>query len=190
MEYIYELRKMSDIILKGGTRILRPAELEILIDSIHKTKNKTKFKALLYSGMRYVETRYLHSHPENFHKYYITVHSGKPKALQKERYVKLNNVGSEIVSAFLQGEQLPELPNWPTNLRRWAKRGGLNTAGLGALTTRKTWESYLVSSYPNAFAHIFLSQGHTETTSLQYYLGIPFTPEEKDKIKRYTEGWL
>lgn len=181
---------MSDIILKGETRILRPVEFELLVDSIPKISNQIKFKALMFTGMRFAEMKWLHKHPDNFHKYYITVPSGKPRAKQKERYVKLNGRGTEVVSAFLQGENLPSITNWPYDLKRWAELGGIESTGLGALTTRKTWESYLVSTYPNSFVNIFLSQGHSEMTSLQYYLGLPFTNEEKEQIKKYTEGWL
>ena len=68
--------------------------------------------------------------------------------------------------------------------------GGLDPGGLGPKTFRKTWESWLVSSYPERLAEITMSQGHTILTSMGHYLNMPFTPEDKQGIRPYVEGFF
>jgi len=52
--------------------------------------------------------------------------------------------------------QLQELDT--QDLRRWAKRAGLDLKGLRPKTARKTWESCLVLSYPHMVVEALLSQ--------------------------------
>ncbi len=85
------------------------------------------------------------------------------------------------------------------NLIRWAKRARItalpgyeqdnNPTGITVRTTRKTWESWLLASYPDKVINITLSQGHTETTALRHYFNISFTPAERQALKEETRGW-
>ena len=61
----------------------------------------------------------------------------------------------------------------------------INTKGLCCKSFRKTWESWLVSYYPDKLPYIFLSHGHNELTSLKHYLNLPFTKEDKQSISEY-----
>lgn len=54
------------------------------------------------------------------------------------------------------------------DLRRWTLRAKLDPIGLSPKTTKKTWESWLVTSYPHIAYDVFLSQGHTEMTSVRH----------------------
>ncbi|GAH15823.1 unnamed protein product, partial [marine sediment metagenome] len=56
-------------------------------------------------------------------------------------------------------------------------------------TTRKTWESWLMFFYPQRAMEIALSQGHTTVTSLQHYLGMPFTEVDRVEMAQFVEGW-
>src|SRR5947209_12558702 len=51
-------------------------------------------------------------------------------------------------------------------------------------TMRKTWESWLMATYPERMAEICLSQGQTSFTALKHYLNMPFLPEEDRKSTR------
>lgn len=79
------------------------------------------------------------------------------------------------------------------NLKRWVKKQGvelLNGISISVKTFRKTWECWLVCSYPERIPLIAMSQGHTEIVAMNHYLNIPFSKEEIDAIKEKTAGWL
>lgn len=178
-------------ISKNGTRILRPDELKKLINAIDKEEMRDKFEALLYTGSRYTEIQKIYKNPLWFLDNSIHLESTKKKAIQKERYIRLNPVGKRAVTYMLRSRKpYSNRDGWNKNLIRWSKKAGLDTKGISAKTTRKTWESYLVTSYPKQLEYIFLSQGHSQLTSLKFYLMLPFTNEEKEQIKFYTDDWI
>ena len=178
-------------IIKNGVRIFRPCEIKKIIDVIPKVDHKDKFEALLYTGARYNELRWLYRHPQNFYGNTILMPSLKPEARHKERYIRLNVNGQRAVMYFLRSKKnLPAHPGWDENLRRWCQKAGIDPVGVCCKSTRKTWESWLVTMYPHNFEHIFLSQGHTDKVSLEYYLMLPFSDEDKEEMKFYTDGWI
>jgi len=179
---------MSEITDQSGTRILRPFEYEKLITSIPKLENKTKFKMLLFSGMRYAEGVHLYKHPQLFTGDGIKMPSSKTKATQKERWIILTPEARTTVEYYLHGDGLPHIVNWDSDLKRWADLAGIGSKGMSSKTTRKTWESWLVCSDKNSLK-VCVSQGHTQITALQYYITLPFTDEDKVSIARYTKDW-
>ena len=58
----------------------------------------------------------------------------------------------------------------------------------GSKTLRKSWECWLVASYPERVLEVFLSQGHTQMTALSHYLGLPFTQGDKGAMLEYVGG--
>jgi len=178
-------------ITKNGTRILRPQELKKLINAIDKVEMRDKFEAMLFTGARYTEIQKIYENPGWFLDDSIHIQSKKKRAIQKERYIRLNPQGKRAVTYMLRSrKKYPSRAGWNENLKRWSKKAGLDETGISAKTTRKTWESYLVTSYPKQLEYIFLSQGHSQLTSLKFYLMIPFTKEEKEQIKFYTDNWI
>ena len=75
------------------------------------------------------------------------------------------------------------------SLQRWAKNSKLNTQGICLKTFRKTWESWLITSFPSQILQVCLSQGHNEITSLRHYAQMPFSESDKLEMKPYTSGW-
>lgn len=183
-----------EIILKGKykpTRILRPCEVRQLVNAIPKNENKEKFEALLYTGSRYSELKWLYDNPKYFTGKTIKVFSTKPEAVFEERYIRLNVQGQRAISYFLRSKKnLPHYTVWDENLKRWAKMANLDPKGISIKTTRKTWESFLVTYYPKNLDFIYLSQGHTRMTALEFYLMLPFTDEDIEDMKFYVEGWI
>jgi hypothetical protein len=132
--------------------------------------------------------------------------SRKVKRTQQERWVRLNNQGKMIVQYFNNIKTpMPSYQSWNQNLACWAFRAGFPEAikkktkdgsdvyvcpGLSVKTTRKTWESWLMFYYPQQIAMITLSQGHTQLTSLQHYINMPFTETDRIEIRNYVEGWI
>lgn len=178
-------------IIKSGVRILRPSEFKLLVDNgIKKFEHKIQFKALLYSGTRYAECKRLHDNPLWFDGTFIHIPSGKEYARQKERWVRLNPQGREVIATYLQSKKnLPATPTWYLDLKRWCNNAGLSSAGISPKTTRKTWESWLTFYYGTRI-EIPQSQGHTGVTAFQYYLNMPFTDEDRNLMKQFVEGWI
>jgi hypothetical protein len=145
------------------------------------------------TGMRYVEAQRFLQSPEWFDgKKFIHLPREavrKQKRKQKERWVRLSWKGASVVPHFLRVEKLPDWKTWTENLERWSLRTGLDPVGLSPKTTRKSWESWLVFSLPQYVPQIFLSQGHTSTTALEHYLNMPFTDEDRVRMKPWIEGW-
>ena len=190
---------MREMILKNGTRILTPSEVDSLFDSLceeRKCKHKWYeiFNALLYTGMRYVELQRFHEHPEWFLKNRMVIHlpreaTKKKKRVYLERYVYLSSQGMVHITNFLK--YVDEIPSRTiaNKILRSAGASSIGEKGLSAKTFRKTWESWLVASYPNAIPIIMMSQGHTDRVSIMHYLNIPFTREERREIEIRTAGW-
>ncbi|MDP2365696.1 MAG: site-specific integrase, partial [Ignavibacteria bacterium] len=143
-------------------------------------------------GCRYLEGCKIQKHPEwyDHESGYVHIKEKKVKRIAKERDIRLSHIGNEVIPHFLQGKPLPKHPQgFLQDLRRWAKNGGLDPVGLSARSLRKTWESYLMVCYPELSSFIYLSQGHTEMTSIRHYQGLPFTPVDKDAMKKWVDGW-
>jgi len=178
-------------IFKNGVRIFRPTEWQAFINAIPKQEYRTKMEALLFSGARYTELQWLYNNPSRFDGKNISMISLKAKVRHKERYIKLNDQGRMAVTYFLRGKRnLPMHHGWQENMKRWAFDAGLSEEGVGCKTSRKTYESWLATMYPNNWNHIFLSQGHTDRVSLEYYMMIPFDDEDKQEMEFYTRGWM
>ena len=184
-------------IIKNGIRILRPKEYDALLDTIYRKNLKYKYReiinALLYTGMRYVELQRFQKHPEWFDKKTRSIYlppeaSRKKKRTMKERYVYLSTQGITHVENFIfYVDKTPLRETLDNLLTFWGKKAGLGR--ISVKTFRKTWESWLVVSYPNALSLIAMSQGHTLFTAMNHYLNLPFTDEDIEEIKVRTAGW-
>jgi len=178
-------------IFKNGIRILTPQQFKAIYDAIDKHEYKDKLEAQLLTGMRYNELQRLYKHKDDFNGQSIYVKSGKGKARQKERHVQLNKQGIRAVEYFLRSKKnLPSRESWNENLKRWCKKIGLDDEGITTKCFRKTWESWLGIKYPSNWGLIFLSQGHTDKTAMEYYMMCPFNDEHNQGMDYYTEGWM
>jgi len=178
-------------IIKEKVRILRPGEYNALREGARELENKTNLDTLTLTGLRYVEAQRLRENKDWFDGTFIHLPEAallKAKRKQKERWVRVSPRGSSVLQYFFEVKALPSYKTWTENLERWAKRSGLDPVGLSPKTTRKTWESWLVSCYPERTAEIFLSQGHTTMTSLHHYLNMPFLRSDKEQMLEWTGG--
>jgi len=199
-------------IMRMRVRILRPGECKQLIEAIPKQEYKALFRAMLFTGMRYIEMQRLQKHPSWFDGEFInlpkeSVH--KHMRTQLERSVRLNPIGRMAIEHFLQCRiVLPSYQSWVCNLACWGYHAKLHGAekyintkqknhrteylceGLGSKTTRKTYESWLVFYYPNRLTEVLLSQGHDHLTSVKHYLNMPFNEHDRIDMKDFVEGWI
>jgi len=188
---------MSVPILKGKdikTRILRPAEYILLRQGATTTENRTLLDGCLLLGARYEECRRIQRNPGWFDGNFIHLPAEaqlKVKRRQTERWIRLSSLGRALMPYFLEcKKKLPVVQSFDWSLDLWAKKGGLDPTGLSARTMRKTYESWLIFSYPESTNMVFLSQGHTSLISLQHYVNLPFLEEEKREMKQWVEGWI
>ena len=187
----YNFEKETFPILVKGSRVLRPWELKLLLNSIEKESNRIKFEALLYTGVRYPEAIHLLEHPSIFKGSTIIMKSSKPKANVPVRYIRLTFEGKRAVQRFIdQKIPLPHYANWRKDLIRWARNAGLESGGFGTKTTRKTWESWLTYTYVDRRDEVTLSQGHDRLTSLNHYLGLPYSKQDKEDMIPFVENWI
>jgi integrase len=174
---------------KRSVRVLRPWEYS----AIHSVGSKTRLDALLYTGARYIELQRFHDNPGWLDTTTKAIHLPptailKGKRRQLDRWIRLNTPGVSAVESYLQGRRLPSWEAWTWALKDWAKKAKVDPRGLGPKTLRKTWESWLVVSFPERSLQIAQNQGHTTATSLMYYLNVPFNSEEKEQMRPYVEG--
>lgn len=198
--------------MRTGVRILRPDECKRLINVIPKQDYKTIYRAMLFSGMRFVELQRFQKHPSWFDSEFVNLpHDAvhKHKRTQLERSVRLNPIGRMAIEHFLKLKiHMPSYQSWNKNLARWGFHAELHGSesfinikhknkpteyvcqGLSVKHTRKTYESWLVYYYPNRITEIILSQGHNQITSIQHYLNMPFNEHDKLDMKEFVEGWI
>jgi len=194
---------MVSALISNGSRILTPGEAASIRRVISKPSNRALYDLMLYTGLRLEEVRQLAEHPEIFdeERGSVVIRSGKARATQKTRNVILSDKGREAVRAFLEAPKMPASSSaWQTNLIRWCRAAGIaplpvradeggNVYGITVRTTRKTWESWLITAYPNRAVEIAMSQGHTESIAIKHYLNCNFTREEKAGIQEEVRGW-
>ena len=181
-------------IIRSDTRILRPNEFKALLGHVPRVEHQTMLQTLLYTGMRYVELQRFQNYPSWFDGDFIHLPKEaclKKERTQQERWVRLNQQGKMAVRYFKEVHRhVPTSQSWNMNIKKWGKDAGLNPIGLSVKTTRKTWESWLLFTYPQQIAMITLSQGHTQLTCLQHYINMPFTDIDKLEMKQFVEGWI
>jgi len=183
-------------VVQSTTRPLRPGEYELLRKEL-KEDGRAYFDGLLVTGMRHREYQLFLMHPEWFDGNFINlprIAIKKHRATIKQRYVHLSTKGKtilEYIFPVLKDAPISHATNQSLNIRleRAAYRAGISPFGLNVKAFRKTWESWLVTIYPDKKTEIYLSQGHTEMTSLNHYLNLAFTQEDKNKMLEWVSGF-
>jgi len=189
---------------KNGVAILTPEEYRRLKGFV-KPKFQRWLDLLLFTGMRYTEAlKFMHRkelyQPERRCIFLPHEIDKKAQRAAKERYIYLSYQGMLAVERFfsfldeykLQHQKPLKYPSYigmDYNLRQWSKKLGFEY-NVTVKSFRKTWESYLTVSFQDRVALIALSQGHTDLTSLNHYIQIPFTDDEKRQIQEFVVGWL
>ena len=176
---------------KFQVRILKPVEFETLRDAMDPNTRRI-CTSLLLTGMRYAELQRLRENPDWLDGKFVYLPRGsmlKVKAKQKERAIRLSDMGKTLIPDLFQSPYpLPDLPALDMKLRRLSKRI-FEGALINNKSFRKTWESWLVFYYPDKSLQIALSQGHTTTTQYEHYLNIPFDEGDKKEMRKWVEGW-
>jgi len=189
-----KISKINGKTYDNRIRIFRPKEFDLLLRGCKRVDYQTILETLLYTGVRYIELKRVQKNPDWFDGEYLHLPFDavrKDKRTQYERWVRLNQQGRMTLKYFFRLKKpLPTHQSWSMNMKRWARNVGMEQQWLSSKCTRKTWESWLMFYYPNQLPAIALSQGHTQLTSLQHYVNLPFNEEDKILMKKYVEGWI
>lgn len=184
-----------DSIFVKKIQLYSPSTLDSMLNVIDKPYQRRRFLILFWSGMRYAEFQRFYENPDWYIKSRNTIHlpvhaAKKAKRKQLERYIHpLPEMMREIIEPFHDDPKPPTLQTWNESLKNWAEKAGIDSTGISAKSTRKTIESWMIiADVP--LNVVYLRQGHDELTSLRHYQGLPFTPGEKDDIKRRLAGWV
>lgn len=198
---------------KAGVRIWRPSEFEKLYAAM-KSNEKPMLAGTLCTGARFVENQQIQQYREWWDgRNFIALPSGavlKVKVKIKERYIRLSEWGRKAMPMFLnEAYTLPSLGTWDWILKERCKAAGLAYEGprtkkvikggrtlmlpewsVSAKSTRKTWESWLVSYYgEKVLTRVQINQGHDSNTQVKHYLQDAFYPEDKNDMGKYVNGW-
>jgi len=174
-------------IMKSGVRILRPSEFKMLKGSITNREKQILVDALLLTGLRYEEAVRLRHNPDWFDGNFINLPEWaqqKAKRKQRERWVRLSIPGKYVMREFF-AIRMPSRVAFD----KWIRYNFPLIEGLSAKTFRKTWESWLLFSFPDKAMEIALSQGHTELTQLRHYANLPFLDKDREEMKEFVVGW-
>lgn len=177
---------------KRTVRVLRPWEYDAIRRASATLDNQTRLDALLVTGMRYIEAQRFQKRPEWFDGTFIHLPKEailKAKRKQLARGIHLSAKGRAVVHYFFNVKELPDYKAWERNLRRWAVKAGVRPDWLSPKTLRKTWESWLIATFPDRLLQVTLSQGHTTVTALHHYLNLNFTDDNKREMREWVLGW-
>lgn len=180
---------MMQEIIKEGVRIFRPSEYEQLRKTL-KPEQQLVLDGLLLTGMRYTEATALLGHSEWLEGQFIKTQSKKAKTKFKERWIRLSDMGRLILPNFIKVAKLSSRQAFDETLKRWASNANLTPMGVCCKTFRKTWESWLVSSYPTHQIEIAQSQGHDKVTQAEHYLNLPFDSNDKRDMEKWIRGYV
>ncbi|MHB1439988.1 MAG: site-specific integrase [Cuniculiplasma sp.] len=181
-------------VIQMSSRILRPDEY-MKLRAVAKPSYRTLFDAALLTGMRIVELKMFLDHPEWFDGTFIhlpRVAIKKQKATVTQRWVHLSIKGRTIIESLHRSINVSNIPTEQgliQYLKECAKRSGIGSHGINMKMFRKTYESWLICSYPERKEEIFLSQGHNSLTALRHYVNLPFTEIDREGMKEFVDGW-
>jgi len=182
--------------MRDQYRILIPSEWEALKDSIEKSRLRIVVEGLLFTGMRYSEYERFSNHLEWFDvKNRAISLPAKASKTGRDRTIHLTPQFTKDMSLYLREHKKLEVPSIQAmnmNLRRWHSSCALavDDQHPNPKTFRKTWESWLLASYPDRSMAIALSQGHSELISYGHYMNLdPRLKSEMDRVRELTKGW-
>lgn len=184
----------KEAIYVNGIRIFVPVEYDRFKAGIPKKRHKTLFELSTITGMRYAEIQRLYDHPEWYSESRNQIRLNedaqkKVKRKAKERTIDLlPSTFPYILDQFFNGPAPPDIDTWNQDLKRWAVKTNFNPFGVSAKTTRKSIESWMLSSGVPPFK-VYQRQGHDPETSLYHYQGLSFTDIEMHQIKKRLIEW-
>ena len=181
-------------VVRMKSRILRPSEY-IKLRAEARPFYRALFDVALLTGMRIVELKLFLENPNWFDGTFIhlpRVAIRKQKATVTQRWIHLSIKGRTVIENLhrsINHEDIPTEQGLIKYLKACAGRAGIGPEGINMNMFRKTYESWLISSYPERKEEVFLSQGHNSFTALRHYINLQFTENDRIEMKEYVDGW-
>lgn len=193
---------MQQIITVKGRRVFRPWEYQIFRSEL-KESQRVIADILLLTGMRYEELLRLRYAPDwidevsgMIHLPSVAVKKGRhlKETVQTERWVRMS-IRAKGVIPMLYRVEMTSRTAFDQMLKRKSKLAAIEHPDfipdrISVISFRKTCASWLRIYYPMHMDHILLSMGHSKTTELKHYLGLPFTDIDKSGMSEWVEGWI
>jgi integrase len=195
---------MTDIILKQDTRILFPEDYRKLRDQMPEYY-KIICDAMLLSGMRPIEfERFDPSWYRASRRVIVLPKESclKQKCKFQARTITLSLVGCDAFDRLtttqvkFKGTMVSVLnmrskrSAFNDALKRYAVLAGIGIDGITPKMFRKTLVSWIVAAYPEKGLYIQSSMGHDQGTIVNNYLGLGFTRDQiEDMKKNYLNEW-
>jgi integrase len=164
------------------------------------------FKVLLLTGMRHVEMeRFVDLGLIWYEQRRSSIVIPEEEVLKvrvkvRRRNIPLSDAGIvavEELAALWDSQhekhkiQLAHRASWGGSIHLAAAKAGLpRPETITPKCTRKTWESWLLATYPQSEAMIALAMGHTANTAIKHYVGLGFSGWEIGEIKDFTKGFF
>lgn len=179
--YVDETGKKRTKTVKVETPILSPEHLTILLSVVRDARLLLIIRILLGSGIRYEEMQQINRgtfYPDNKS---IRIISQKEKAVIPDRYVMLSTDACRAVREWIdEGFKPMRRESFYEALKKLYPKTGLI---LTSKSFRKTVEVWRLKAGQNPL-EVAYSQGHTSKVQAgSYFSGIPFTPEQVEKIR-------
>ena len=177
-------------------RVLTPTEYMVIYEASGKWENQVRLDLCLLTAGRYAELREFQVNKQWFEIDHNALHVKEHKKERlkrgiKDRYIHLSRKGVDMVKVFINsGFTLPNYTAMQANLVRWGTKAHVSTEGLSIKAMRKTYESWLIATYPEKTLSILQSTGHTQAVSMEHYANLPFTEKDLQLMKPYVEGWM
>ncbi len=188
------LKKAEISTTDKGIRILSPTEYELLASQLSE-EDKVIAGALLFSGCRFTEGLRIQTFYEWFDGTSLSLPGMKRGCKQRERKIRLSLMGIPALQKFVVLDKtIPSRKVWYKTLNKAAVSSRIGTEGVCNAMLRRTWEYWLLISFPNKMNEIRVSQGHYSNLLLN-----PLKEAIKEsnmseldiqKIKKYTAGWI
>ena len=177
-------------------RVLTPTEYMAIYEASQKWENQVRLDLCLLTAGRYSELREFQVNRQWFEIDHNALHVKEHKKERlkrgiKDRYIHLSRKGVDMVKVFVNsGFTLSNYAAMQANLIRWAQRANVSDEGLSIKCMRKTYESWLIATYPDKTLSVLQSTGHTQAVSMEHYANLPFTEKDLQLMKPYVEGWM
>ena len=190
------------IVTRDGSRILTPSLAKRIRDKLGKKEYEMIFDVQLNTGLRQVEFWNLMRNPQWYHASQRIIDlpkegaCRKPKCKTDARTIRLTVDGARALENAFYNRLGADKPMYNRAfgqaLTRAAIRAKIDPAGINPKCLRKSMESWLVEARKELgidFLDILANMGHTETVSINCYIGFVWDTQAHNDMVNFFKGW-
>ena len=188
-------------------RVMTPTEYRWVERYLPSEYHKLLFKTALVTGMRHVELeKFLEADLSWYQpdRRCIVVPEEavlKVKVGVRRRVIPLSDFGMSVITKLQEVREknaarkielfMPHRSSWGKTLFLAATKSGIpQPETILPKCTRKTWESWLLCTYPQYSMQIVIAMGHTSNVAIRHYIGLGWSLLEREDMRPYTFGFV